>query len=82
MSLRRAVLLVSFLVFCVALLRTAWIGDDALITMRTVHNWHGGHGMVWNVGERVQTFTHPLWMLVLSAVTGVTGEYFFTVLWL
>lgn len=44
----------------------AWVGDDAAITLRTVLNFIHGQGPVFNVGERVQAFTHPLWFLLLS----------------
>ena len=50
---------------------TAWVADDAFITFRTVDNALAGHGLVWNVGERVQTYTHPLWMGLLLAVSGL-----------
>jgi arabinofuranosyltransferase len=48
------------------LIRTAWICDDAYITFRTIDNFISGHGLTWNTAERVQTYTHPLWMLLLS----------------
>ena len=48
------------------LIRTAWVCDDAYITFRTVDNFINGHGLTWNTAERVQTYTHPLWMLLLS----------------
>ncbi|HAA75677.1 TPA: hypothetical protein DCE37_11200 [Candidatus Latescibacteria bacterium] len=44
-----------------------WLCDDAFITLRTVDNFLQGHGPTWNVVERVQCYTHPLWFLVLSA---------------
>src|SRR5262249_26226208 len=28
----------------------------------------------WNAAERVQAYTHPLWMFVLAAATAATGE--------
>ena len=59
-------------VFVAVLLRTAWICDDAYISFRTVDNFVHGFGLTWNVTERVQTFTNPLWTLLLSA-----GYYFF-----
>lgn len=62
------------LLIVVIVLRRAWISDDALITFRTVDNFLNGYGLRWNVLERVQTFTHPLWMLLLSATTFVTGN--------
>jgi arabinofuranosyltransferase len=49
-------------------LRVAWLGDDAYITLRTVENWCSGHGLRWNLVDRVQTFTHPLWMLCLLLI--------------
>lgn len=43
----------------------AWVCDDAFITFRHVANCLGGHGPVFNPGERVQGYTHPLWFLIL-----------------
>lgn len=53
----------SLLVFI--LIRNLWVSDDAFITLRTVGNFLQGYGLVWNIGERVQVYTHPLWMLLL-----------------
>ncbi len=66
--------------FAVVLLRTAWLCDDAYITLRSVDNLVNGFGPRWNVAERVQTFTHPLWMGVLSVFYALTREPFFTTL--
>lgn len=57
-------------VFAVVVLRAAWMGDDARITLRVVANVLEGYGPVWNVTERVQVFTHPLWFLLLTAAVG------------
>lgn len=46
------------------LVRTAWVCDDAYITFRVVDNVLDGYGATWNPGERVQVYTHPLWMLI------------------
>ena len=48
--------------------RTAWVSDDALITARVMENFVHGYGPVFNVDERVQVYTHPLWFLLLSAL--------------
>jgi arabinofuranosyltransferase len=48
-------------------IRTSWVSDDAIITFRSLENFLHGHGLVFNIGERVQTFTHPLWFLIQSA---------------
>lgn len=69
---------IMLVVLVAAMLRLAWISDDAYITLRVVENWLGGHGPVWNVGERVQTYTHPLWLLLLTAARGLSGEHYFT----
>ncbi len=61
-------------------LRTAWISDDARISFRTILNFVHGFGLRYNPIERVQTFTHPLWVLVCSAGRWLTGELHLTVL--
>ena len=65
-------------VFAIVLLRTAWVCDDAYITFRTIDNWVHGYGLRWNIAERVQTFTHPLWLFVLSSGYVITREPYFT----
>lgn len=66
--------------YCVLQITHAWILDDAYITLRTVDNFVHGLGLRWNPSERVQAYTHPLWMLVLSAGYAITREAFFTTL--
>jgi len=66
--------------YIILLARTAWMCDDAFITLRTVDNFVQGYGLVWNVGERVQVYTHPLWMFLLSAFYAFTREPYFTTL--
>src|ERR1044072_5834284 len=61
-------------VFFVILFRTAWVSDDAFITFRTVDNLLNGYGLRWNVVERVQSYTHPLWMFAIAAGHWITGE--------
>ena len=60
--------------FAAVLLRTAWVSDDAFITFRTVDNALHGDGLRWNPAERVQTYTHPLWMFLLLATTALAGN--------
>lgn len=71
-------LVAAICVLIVVLLRCAWLCDDAFITFRTVENLWNGHGLVYNVGERVQTYTHPLWMFLLAGVYGISGEFYFS----
>lgn len=49
------------------LIRNAWVSDDAFITLRVIENFISGYGPNFNVGERVQVYTHPLWMLFITA---------------
>ena len=56
------------------LLGTAWIGDDAFITLRVIDNFINGYGLRYNVIERVQVFTHPLWLMLLSPFYALTRE--------
>jgi arabinofuranosyltransferase len=63
-----------------AIVRAAWLSDDAYITLRTIDNFWNGYGLRWNVIERVQSYTHPLWMLLLAAGYGITREAQWTTL--
>ena len=65
------------LIFLAVLLRTAWLSDDALITLRTVLNVTHGYGLTFNIAERVQTYTHPLWMLMLTGAYLVAGNVYY-----
>jgi arabinofuranosyltransferase len=68
------------LAFTIILLRTAWIGDDSYITMRTVDNFLNGYGPTWNVGERVQSYTHPLWMFLLVIPFGISRDAYLSLI--
>ena len=68
------------LLFFLVLLQNSWLVDDAYITFRTVDNFVKGYGLTWNTGERVQVYTHPLWMFVISFFYLFTSEIFFTVI--
>lgn len=70
---------VFFLLFTILLGTNAWVVDDAYITFRTIDNFVHGYGLTWNVDERVQVYTHPLWMFVVSLFYFITSELFFTV---
>ena len=43
-----------------------WTTDDGFINFRIVHMLVEGHGPVFNVGERVETYTSPLWLGTLA----------------
>lgn len=72
--------LVCLAAFALILFRTAWVGDDVYITLRTVDNFVNGHGLLWNTSERVQSFTHPLWLFLLVLVYAPTRDAYTTAL--
>jgi arabinofuranosyltransferase len=49
-----------------------WVDEDAFINFRVIHNLLAGHGPVFNVGERVEVDSDPLWMFTLALVHAVT----------
>ena len=75
--LPRHVATLLVLVFLAVLVRTAWVSDDALISLRTVLNVAHGNGLTFNPGERVQTFTHPLWLALLTGAYLVVGNVYY-----
>ena len=73
------VLVLILLVFGLVLfVRAAWVSEDAYITFRTIDNFVNGYGLRWNISERVQSYTHPLWMLLMAFFFGITKEFYFT----
>src|SRR5262249_6617934 len=55
---------------------SAWVSDDAYITFRVVDNAVNGYGLTWNIDERVQVYTHPLWMLLHIPFYAVFGNIY------
>ena len=66
------ILAVSLVV--VAVVRTAWVSDDALITLRNALNISHGWGPGFNATENVQAYTHPMWFLLWLGV-GATNQW-------
>src|SRR5262245_12252519 len=54
-----------------------WIDDDGFINLRIVRNLLSGQGPVYNLGERVEVGTSPLWigLLAMLGATGARLEY-------
>ncbi|MCI0501761.1 MAG: glycosyltransferase family 39 protein, partial [Epsilonproteobacteria bacterium] len=68
-----------FAFFLFAIINSAWLGDDCLISLSQIVNFHHGDGLVFNYNERVQAFTHPTWFFLLSLLTFITGDYYYTI---
>jgi len=79
LSRNNIVLKLLFIIVGTLLLsRVAWMCDDAYITFRVVDNFVNGYGLRWNIDERVQVYTNPLWMLLISGFYILTKEMYFT----
>ena len=50
-----------------------WVTEDAFITFRSVENLWTGGGPNFNRNIRVESFSHPLWFMILS-VLRIGGE--------
>ncbi|PJZ70105.1 hypothetical protein CH373_09980 [Leptospira perolatii] len=64
--LRPVALPFGCLLLLYVVLANSWVGEDSYITLRTVDNFLNGNGLRWNLHERVQAYTHPLWMFLIS----------------
>jgi hypothetical protein len=49
------------------------ISDDAYISFRYVERLLDGQGLTFNNGERVEGFSHPLWIFFVAGCTWLTG---------
>ncbi len=74
----RVLQIVLPLAFLGLLVAKAWLAEDAYITFRVIDNALHGYGLRWNIDERVQVYTHPLWMFANLLVMACTREEFFT----
>jgi hypothetical protein len=45
----------------------AWTEDDAYISFRYAQNLAGGHGLVFNAGERVEGYSNFSWVMLATA---------------
>jgi arabinofuranosyltransferase len=67
---------VGVLAFSLLFLKNAWVDEDAYITFRSVEQLFAGNGPRWNPHERVQAFTHPLWLVILTSSRLLTHDLF------
>lgn len=70
----RAWFFLLLLLFAWVFYVAAWVTEDAFITFRVIDNLINGYGPRWNIDERVQVFTHPLWMFLLWPIVAVCGD--------
>ncbi len=68
-----APLLSLWLVFSPQLLGF-WIVDDAFVSFQYARHFEAGHGLVYNVGERVEGYTNFLWTMLFPTVFALDGD--------
>lgn len=66
--------------FAATFLHGFWLGDDSFITFRTLDNFLHGYGLRWNVAERVQSFTNPLWLFAMVPFYALLGNIYYAAL--
>ncbi|EMY77720.1 putative membrane protein [Leptospira weilii serovar Ranarum str. ICFT] len=64
----------SFLIYAYLFYHSAWLSDDSFITFRVVDNFLNGFGLRWNPLERVQVYTHPLWLFLLIPIQWIVRD--------
>ena len=64
--------------FLLIILKNAWVCDDSYITFRVIDNFVNGYGLRWNIDERVQAFSNPLWLLIVTPFYFFTHEFYLT----
>jgi len=68
--------------YLLSIINSAWLSDDSFISLTQIVNFHNGDGLVYNFNERVQAFTHPSWFFLISFVTYITGDYYYTIIFI
>jgi arabinofuranosyltransferase len=71
----RVARIVALVLITWAVVRVAWVSDDALITLRHALNISHGWGAGFNSTESVQAYSHPLWFLLWMVVGVPTSEW-------
>jgi arabinofuranosyltransferase len=66
--------LLAILGLLLFIVRNAWVDEDACVTYRAISNFVAGFGPSFNIDERVQAFTHPLWFFVCTLFHLVTRD--------
>jgi arabinofuranosyltransferase len=60
--------LVPLLIVVVGAWLYRWVDEDAFIDFRMIDNLLAGHGLVYNLGERVEVDSDPLWIFTLAGL--------------
>jgi arabinofuranosyltransferase len=75
-----SVVLVPLIIVLAGAWSYRWVQEDAFINFRIIDNLLAGHGPVFNVGERVEGYSDPLWVFSVAGLHEVLS--FMTLEWL
>jgi hypothetical protein len=70
---RAVVLVACALTLALSYFLWSHVSDDAYISFRYIRRLLEGQGLTFNDGERVEGFSHPLWILLVAGGTRLTG---------
>ncbi len=79
---RTVALLVPVLLFAYFAVKRRWMDDDGFINLRVVQNVLAGRGPVYNVGERVEVGTSPLWIAAMALFGALRLRLEYVAVWL
>lgn len=72
------VLFASFCLFFFNLLMfNGYLVDDAYISFRFIKQWTNGNGLVFNIGEYVESYSNFLWVMLLTPFFMYGADLFF-----
>ena len=71
---------ICVIVFAAIVVLHAWIADDAYHGFIMSKNFMDGNGLVYNIGERTNASTTPLWLLLTTLLSCVTRHIEYTAL--
>jgi hypothetical protein len=52
----------------------SWVVDDAYISFHYANRFIHGHGLIFNLGERVEGYTNFLWTMILAGTMALGGD--------
>jgi len=50
-----------------------WVTEDAYITFKHIENFYAGNGLTFNKIGKIESFTHPLWVVLLIIGKFISG---------
>ncbi len=75
-TLELAIIYALWVAFFFYIASIGWVSEDAYISFRVIENFFQGHGLRWNPYERVQAYTHPLWLLLHIPIYAIWENLF------